>query len=143
MAYLSSALTEILHDLGWKQKELADRTDLPASQINRYMRGKFGQMPVESAQNILKALPEKYHSRFLVAYLRDCLPSGGAEKVEILARDNHTSEGAEPPTILPGLDRDLDRMLRQYAHLATQHPEIRDMLRSFLDALGVSRPEVD
>lgn len=139
MAYISGALKDTLLDLGWKQTDLAEKCGLPASQINRYLRGKFVQMPMPSVQAILAVLPEDKRGRIVVAYLRDCLPEDSASLVRIEPVENRVHEDLHPANLIIGTDRELDRMLRIYADLAMRHPEVRDMLRSFLDAIGALR----
>lgn len=138
MSYLSGALSDILRELHWKQSDLAAKSGILAPQVNRYVRG-VNVIPPESVGKLLAALPDDTHPRLLVAYLRDCLPDGTADRVRIEPINNRVQNDPAHKPIIEGVDRELDKMLRVYADLAMRHHEVRDMLRSFLDAIGALR----
>lgn len=138
MSYFGSALSDALTALGWKQLDLAAKCDIPASQINRYIRGTTKQIPLDSAARVIGVLPPAQHPPLLVAYLRDCVPKGYDQLVEIYAAAGDRAQESPPSQfLLPTIDKELDRILRIYADLAMRHEEVRVMLKSFLTAMRV------
>lgn len=130
MAHVAAALNTILTELNWTQRELAERCELPPSQINRYSRG-VNRMPVESVAKLASAVPAEYRPTLLVAYLRDCLPEG-MEKLVSIAPASAPKAEADAFELPDGMDPELRKMLQVYATLGLRHTQIRDMMRSFL-----------
>lgn len=135
MPYVSSALSDALSMLGWKQRDLAEKAGIPAPQINRYLHG-VNRLPVETLARLVAAFPPQHRGPILVAYVRDCVPPEFMDSVRVEPADDLRLHEATPqPRLLPGIDEELDRMLRLYADLAVRHPEVRQMLKSYLVAL--------
>lgn len=138
MSYFGSALGDVLLSLNWKQLDLAAKCGIPASQINRYIRGTTKQIPLDSAAHVIGAVPSQHHAALLVAYLRDCVPAGYDHLVEIYGSAGSSGKESPPSQfLLPTIDKELDRILRLYADLAMRHEEVRTMLKSFLVAMRI------
>lgn len=141
MSYLGSALGDVLHTLDWEQKKLAEKSGVTRAQINRYIRGKVPSIPPDSMARVLAAIPQSHHRKLLVGYLRDCIPMGYEPLVEIYGAASGVAEVPPSGLLLPTIDKELDGILRSYANLAMRHTEVRDMLKTFLSALGI-RPDI-
>ncbi len=132
MPYVASALKSILDEVGWTQRDLAENCGVPASQVNRYLRG-VNRIPLESAQKLAAALPEEFRARFLVSYQRDCLPEEFEHLVDISPKGTRSKASAADEITLPAdLDPELRRMIERFASLGMRHTQVRDMLASFL-----------
>lgn len=139
MGYFGGALADILRELGSTQTAFAERSTVPTPQLNRYIRG-ANNAPPEALSKILAAVPEDYHARLVLGYLRDLVPDKFRDLIRIDEASNRIQE-SPPAPLLPGIDSELDAILRRFAELAARHKEIRDMLKGFLAALGKLPPE--
>lgn len=130
MSHVSAALTAALDRLSWKQIDLAQKTGIQASQINRYVRGTADSIPIDSMAKLLGAFEEADQAPILVAYLRDCTPANFAHLVEITESTYRVKE--LPPGLPDGIDPEFREMLQRMALLGRRHAEVRDMVSSFL-----------
>lgn len=135
MSYFGSALKQVLETLDWKQIELAEKTSITPSQINRYIRGVHKDIPADTVGRVIAAIPASHHPRLLVAYLRDQVPDGYAAQVDISSALPNMREDAPASLLLPTIDPEVDGILRIYADLAMRHEEVKTMLKSFLVAM--------
>jgi len=132
MAYVAAALTTVLSEIDWTQRDLAQRCGLPASQINRYCRG-VNKIPIDSAEKLIRAIPEEHRATILIAYLRDCIPPGFENLVEVASTSPRVKEEGIDGIKLPkGMDAELTRMIELFGQLGMRHTQVRDMMRSFL-----------
>lgn len=137
--YLSEALPRALKNSGLSQKDLGAVAGLPPSQINRYCKG-VNHPPLESFEKLMGALPADQRSLVAVAYLRDCMPPDYRDVVVIQPVSDRVAEDEGVPPLIPGIDAELDALLRKYADLAMRHTEVRAMLQTFISAIGVQPP---
>ena len=52
-------------------------------------------------------------------------------------------DSSAKPRLLPGIDEELDSMLRHYADMAVRHPEVRQMLKGYLVAMRLLQSDPD
>lgn len=135
MSYFSGTLGDTLKLLGWTQRVYSEKTEIAPPQINRYIKG-VDRVPPENLARLLAPIPAEHRATLLAAYLRDLIPPEYLEEVSVTPRAASLRVAESPPTLLmPGIDSELDRILRIYSDLGMRHPEVRTMLKSYLVAL--------
>jgi len=131
MSRFSHALTTALQDLGWTQLELANRTRLAPSQINKYVRGKL-EPGAGALETICREFPEGQRANVVAAWLRDAVPQSASGLLAILTPGRTADLQAES---VGELSREVDQAVRYLTDMARRHTEISDLLVDLAKAL--------
>lgn len=132
MSRASNALSAALSAARITQTELAKRSGLQLSQINRYVRGTYDIGP-SALGPITSQLPEPHRSRVVSAWLRDHIPAEAQYSVSIHTHENYLAELDEPAVV--SLAPDLQLAITYLTDQAREYTEISDLLIDLARAL--------
>lgn len=128
MIRFSQRLQNVLASTGWTQKEFASRAGVSATNVSRWLSRK--SLPDRQALGkVIEVLPEELAPALIVAWVYDALPPNADRLVDIVPK-NPSSKVAEPSPDEwpPGLDSTTRKKFIDFSRLATEHPDVMDIV---------------
>ena len=128
-----TVLSKFIRENNWTQQQLASRLDADQATVSRWLSGRV-EMGASSLQRLLAEIPLEHRSLMLEAYLRDCVPEGFEELVQITPANPSTlaeysdSHKADEPKFPEPLEPELRKRLVYFAHMVTRSPDVRKLL---------------
>jgi transcriptional regulator with XRE-family HTH domain len=140
MKRFAAALRDAMTDLGWTDSELARRTGKRQSSVADWLSDDRYRPTIPVLEAIMAALPEDYAVPILIAHLHDQLPDAARYLVNIVptkTSGHHTvREGEDEPTMLAGLPRREQEIVRWTAQQLQNNSTLRDLLEINRKILG-------
>lgn len=128
-----TVLSKFLRENNWTQQQLASRLDADQATVSRWLSGRV-EMGASSLQRLLVEIPLEHRTSLLEAYLRDCIPDGFEDLVNITPanpadiKDHGDAHKAGEPKFPEPLEPELRKRLVYFAHMVTRSPDVRKLL---------------
>lgn len=127
MIRFSQRLQDVLSSTGWKQKELAQRAGVSATNVSRWLRRRA--LPDRLALGkVVAVLPDKEAARLLAAWAYDALPEPADRLVSICPKAASMKVEEARDEWPEGLNRASRQKFIDFSRLAMNHRDVMDIV---------------
>lgn len=127
MIRFSQCLQHVLASTGWTQKEFAGRVGVSATNVSRWL-GRKAVPDRIALGKVVDVLPVELAPDLISAWVYDVLPTNAGRLVEIGPTNQKCRVQDLPDQWPPGLDQAARRKFIDFSHLATNHPDVMDIV---------------